>query len=217
MNLIPIKKESRLKNGEAIEVFVVPAISFNLPDGKVKKVPHPEGYDTIVYLSFEKAKEAVAAQGFSYSQHKSETRLATSDLSCLTDPLIELLKDKSIEVVCAAIFSLGEIASPEAIIPLINLLDREDNNLRKAIIEALAKIGEPSLEPLVNLLNDSNWIKRSSAAVCIGEISLYCPLGLTNAIAPLVNALKDSNSIVRSSSAISLGKIYKTLKTQSKQ
>lgn len=121
-----------------------------------------------------------------------------------------LLNDKSPEVIAYAAFSLGEIASPDCIKPLVSLLEKDDHNIRRNAIEALVKIGEPGLSLIIKALNDQNWVTRNSAAICLGEMTANTGMNLHAALGPLLERFNDSNSIVKSSAALALGRIYKT-------
>jgi len=218
MNLIPVKKEKRIKNGKEIEVFIVPAMCITHSDGKERKIPHPEGQDIVIYSSLEEAKQFISLAGFSYSMLNSENKNNIKNIDYINDlnliiyPLIELLNDKSIDVVASAAFALGETASPAAIPYLIKLLGKDDNNIRKSSIEALAKIGNPAVSSIIQILDDLNWVVRNSAAQCILEMSEYKNINLLSSINPLINALSDNNSIVRCTAATALGKVYKSIK-----
>lgn len=221
MNLIPIKRGKIKKNDEEIEVFLVPAMSITQSGGKTKKVPHPEGNDSIVFPSLDQAIEAVNIAGFSYSLYKTEaiakpkmTYSNEKDFNAIIKPLINLLKDKSSDVVASAVYSLGEIGCYEAINPLVEALGREDNNIRKNTIETLAKIGEMALPSIIKALDDENWVTRNSAAICLGEMAALNDFSFVQALGPLLNRLNDNNPIVKSSAAIALGKIYKSNKKQ---
>ncbi|MDO8535731.1 MAG: aldo/keto reductase, partial [Candidatus Omnitrophota bacterium] len=67
--------------------------------------------------------------------------------------------------------------------------------------EALAKMGAPAVEPLINALSDIYPHARSSAAQALGKI------GDIRAVEPIISALDDNYPNVRSSAAQALGKI----------
>ena len=221
MNLIPIKKSKIKKDGQEIEVFIVPAMNITQSNAKEKKVPHPDGTTSIIFPTLEKAIEAINFSGFSYSLYKemmanTATYNSHSDLSNIINPIMGLLKDKNSDVVASAAFALGEMTCKEAVSPLIEILGLDDFSIRKNAIEALAKIGEPALKQLIKSLDDPNWVARNSAAITLGEMADCNSADLTSAIGPLLNKFNDNQSIVRSSSVIALGKIYKQVKKQEK-
>ena len=69
----------------------------------------------------------------------------------ITGPLILTLKNSKDDIIRgAAVELLGEIKSPEAIKPLIKVLN--DWAVRDKAIVALTKIGEPAIEELISAL-----------------------------------------------------------------
>jgi len=70
-----------------------------------------------------------------------------------------------------------------AVKPLIDAL-ADDAEVRATASEALVKIGEPSLGPLMRALNDSNPVVREEAATALGLI------GDPRAVAPLIQVMK---------------------------
>ncbi|MER3501614.1 MAG: PBS lyase [Candidatus Fervidibacterota bacterium] len=77
------------------------------------------------------------------------------------------------------------------------LLRHED---RKIAIEALVKIGEPAVEPLIEALRDRDWEVRWAAAYALGKIG-------KPAVEPLIEALRDRDGKVRRAAADALGAI----------
>ena len=67
--------------------------------------------------------------------------------------------------------------------------------------QALRKIGEAAVEPLIQVLNDKNFHVQLEAIWALGEI------GDTRAVDPLIQVLKDEYSGVRETAAEALGKI----------
>jgi len=129
------------------------------------------------------------------------------------EPLITALEDGDSRVQCKAAEALGEIDDARAVKPLINALDNENifadlsissdkrSDVQIAAAEALEKIGEPAVEPLINALGKSssrsfNW-RISDVLEKIGE----------PAVEPLIDALKDGKWMVRLTAADALGKI----------
>ena len=117
------------------------------------------------------------------------------------EQLINALKDEKWRVRWQAAETLGEISDVRAIKPLINTLNDENNGVRSNSIIALVKIGEPTVELLINALKDKEWRVRWQAAETLGEIRDL------RAIKPLINTLNDENNGVRSNSIIALVKI----------
>ncbi len=221
MDIIPIKKNKVKKNGSEIEVYTIPALSINLSDKVAKKVPHPNGNSTMSFSTLEKAINAIQLAGYRYRDGGRIVMPRAIDTTGLVDikqPLISLLNDKSSSVVLSAIFALGEINCKEAITPLINLLEKDDNTVRDKVIQSLAKIGLPAINPLLASINDENWIKRNAALTCIGEISELHPLDPHKILESIINKLEDPQPVVRSSAALALAKVYKnTINKNNKQ
>ena len=88
--------------------------------------------------------------------------------------------------------ALGEIGSPEAVKPLINLLNdkNEEERARGYAAEALGKIGSSeAIKPLINLLNDKNEDQsiRYKAVVALGEMDT------SEIVTFLINLLNDKS------------------------
>jgi len=122
---------------------------------------------------------------------------------------------------------LGEIGDPQAVAPLIQILEDEDMTVRLASARALeslavpwgtwvlqaldgdplsdSKLGEvkdPLLfDLLIRALASKDFLVRRSAARILGRIR--CP----EAVAPLITALKDRNKSVRDTATRALGQI----------
>lgn len=222
MNFIPIKKSVIKRGDKESEVFVVPAIPLNQPDGGIKKVPHPQGYENMIFNNLSSAIETISLAGFGYTyddknvpaQGVPETILP--DLSIAIAPLLDLLNNPNHSAVASAAYALGELRSSQAIIPLISILGKEDPLIRKNSTEALAKIGDIAIRYLIEALNDTNWITRNSASIALGEMTNYDTSNIINAVQPLTKRLQDSNWIVRSSAANSIGKIAAYIKLKYK-
>ncbi|MEI7473332.1 MAG: HEAT repeat domain-containing protein [bacterium] len=220
MSQISITKKIINKNNKQIEVFVVPAMSFNQADGTIKTFPHPHGNNSLTFESLEKAINSIAISGYDYITAESSTNITANtdtkpNFKLAIIELIKLLNDKSPEVIASAAYALGEMATPLALDSLIALLGNDEHNIRKNTIEALAKIGTPSIKKLINALEDSNWVKRNSAAIALGELTDYNKhLNVTPAVNPLIARLQDNQPIVKSTAARSLGKIYKKITEQ---
>jgi len=98
-----------------------------------------------------------------------------------------------------AINALGEARDASAVSPLIAIL--KDPKCGRAAANALAKIGQPSVAPLISALKDNSPIARGNAEIALGKIRD------ASAVKPLIAALSDDNPIVRRNAAIALGEI----------
>jgi hypothetical protein len=142
------------------------------------------------------------------------------------EPLIRALKDKDKFVRTSAAKSIGKIGDINF---LVNALRDKDSNVREAALEALnmldwgprnvsekinflivskkwnevVKLGEPSIEPLVQVLNYEGGEIRENAARALGEI------GGKRAVESLVQALKDEDFYVREAAKKALKKLGK--------
>ncbi len=145
--------------------------------------------------------------------------------------LITALYHPETEVRQAAAQKLGQAGDPRAVEPLIIAL--KDNDLDEGVhqsaVEALGKIGEPAVEPLIATLKDRNF-PSSYAIDALGQIgepavepliaafmdedfpSAYAALALgeigdLRAVEPLIAALKDKDKARRTAVAEALGQI----------
>jgi HEAT repeat protein len=121
-------------------------------------------------------------------------------------PLATALTQESPHIRQAAATALGLIGDPQAIGPLIDAFrvesgDTEDITAWLDAAEALARIGEPAVGPLITALADENWIVRASSAEALGQ------LGDPRAVMPLIAALSDTELQVRIDATVALGKI----------
>lgn len=79
-----------------------------------------------------------------------------------------------------AVKALGEISDASAVGPLIAVLDGHNS---EEVVEALVKIGNAAVEPLIAALRNNDSSVRRNAAITLGKI------GDTQAATPLVDAL----------------------------
>lgn len=81
--------------------------------------------------------------------------------------------------------------TPESIGMLLDVLEQESWFLREQAGKALVSIGEPVVEPLIEVLASGLWYTRAIAATTLGRI------GLPLAAGPLTRLLRDPNRTVR--------------------
>ncbi|HPX78584.1 MAG TPA: HEAT repeat domain-containing protein, partial [Methanobacterium sp.] len=98
---------------------------------------------------------------------------------------------------------LGEIHEESAVEHLIPLLMDEDSSVKWRSREALKKIGEPAVMPLIEALDNDNPQIRKRVACALGEI------GDDQAIAPLIAKLDDEDDVVRLRIVTSISKFGK--------
>ena len=96
---------------------------------------------------------------------------------------------------------LKEKKDVEGLIKALRFERDKGVDLIRDAVEALGKIGEPAVEPLIQALKDEDDGVRWSAAEALGEIKD------ARAVKPLVKALKDKYWYVRKQAAYALGDI----------
>lgn len=109
------------------------------------------------------------------------------------------------------IAALGEIGSKAApAVPFLNASLKDKNrDVRIIAVQALRKIGQDPIPPLINALKDDNWYVRYKAADTLGQIGRE-----DDAVLYLNTALEDIDSMVRSAAANALEKIKKAYPQQ---
>lgn len=90
--------------------------------------------------------------------------------------------------------------------PLIRAMEhaRWPSQEKDEIVETLAEIGEPAVEPLIAALKDGGFSAQMTIVEALGEI------GNTRAVDALIATLKDNDSEVRWLAALKLGNIGDT-------
>jgi HEAT repeat protein len=106
------------------------------------------------------------------------------------------------EVQFRAAEALGDIGDARSVAPLVNSLKTSEfEGVRWKSAEALSKIGDPAVGPLITLLRHPVDDVRWKAALALGEI------GNPEAIEPLITLLDDDDRYVRSRAGHALGLI----------
>jgi HEAT repeat protein len=116
------------------------------------------------------------------------------------EPLKKALKDRDDEVPWYAAEALGNMRDERAVDALIGALKDVRSRVRLKALEALIKIGEPAVEPLIKTL-EKDEPTRVYAAEALGNMRDE------RAVDALIGALKDVRSRVRSKAAWALGEI----------
>jgi len=135
-------------------------------------------------------------------------RAATEALVPLADgavkEFINALSIKNKRARVSLIFLLGETESPDAVQPLIHLLETEtDESALNELGAALIRIGEPTLEPLALLLFHERPLVRIISASAMGEIPSV------RSVYELINAVGDENQEVVDTIAYGLIQLQK--------
>lgn len=148
------------------------------------------------------------------------------------EPLIQVLGAEDPDIRENAAATLGKIKDERAVQPLIKLLTDEEWEVEKGATDALIAIGEPAIEPLIEILQDKNedvYLQMKVVAVLAGikderaiqpmiqalkekpelQADLGYNLGLIGepAVEPLITVLGDEDSSVRVRAAEALGRI----------
>ncbi|MFX1254791.1 MAG: HEAT repeat domain-containing protein [Promethearchaeota archaeon] len=126
------------------------------------------------------------------------------DTAKIISELIEKLHSKDPVELQLAAKALGEIKAPQAVDPLLKLLENENKWVRTAAIEALGEIKAPqAVDPLLKLLEDEYEDEgvRGNAARALGQI------GAPRALDLLLSLLENEHKWVRGNAARALGQI----------
>jgi HEAT repeat protein len=153
-------------------------------------------------------------------------------------PLIACLDEKDPSVRCLAATALGQTHDTRAVTPLIAHLvdlsgkdttDEENSagvNVHESLINALAELGKPAIQPLTERLKDTNVHVQEDAADVLnrlhflpsnpeGKAAFFILLQSWDklielgapAVAPLLGCLKDEDSSRRQGAALALGEL----------
>ncbi len=128
--------------------------------------------------------------------------------------LITLLDDICPLVRVSATYALGRNTSPEAVEPLINLLNQDWNGyVRKGVVWALGNSRDRrSLQPLIHALKTDISAVRLWAASGLAQIAILAYEDIIAAVPPLIEGLRrDSVATVRSNCAWAIGKLCREL------
>ncbi len=116
--------------------------------------------------------------------------------------LVQMLDDEDVRVREELARALGNIGAREAAEPLVDMYSREeDEDVRLAGSRAMIKIGSPSVQPLIRILNSRRPEIRAGAARTLGKI------GSQRAVDPLIRLLDDRVPDVRQAAVHSLRSI----------
>jgi len=111
------------------------------------------------------------------------------------EPLIAALEDENNEVRQMAAQALGQLGDSRAVEPLVTSL-RSPYQVQKAAAEALVKIGNAAVEPLIAALEDQD--RRYNVARALGQI------GDARAAEPLILALEDRKMWIEAAEALGM-------------
>jgi len=151
---------------------------------------------------------AVPALGQCLSDsHLAVQEAASSVLACIADErvlaqLLVALGNKDWIVRMHAAKALGRIKNPEAVEPLIPLLQDKVKAVREETTAALVAIGDAATPSLLAALADTDWLVRLHAVEALGKMKSPA------AVEPLLSALfNDRDAAVREDVVRALGQI----------
>lgn len=96
---------------------------------------------------------------------------------------------------------LGIIGSPDNICALIDSLNDRSRRVHNSAVQALARIGEPAVAPLIDSLVDGRWKIRAG---CITSLRI---IGVSESLKYIIPLLGDENHYVRRESAKTVGRL----------
>jgi HEAT repeat protein len=115
--------------------------------------------------------------------------------------LIEQLRSPNRSTAQAAAAALGAFRDSRAVLPLVEILGDRDRWVAWAAAQALTRIGEFAVQPLLDALGRESVAVRRQAVKALVKMADRCAVG------PLVQALGDKDMLVRWGAAEALGKI----------
>jgi HEAT repeat protein len=120
------------------------------------------------------------------------------------EPLVEIVQNerRPDDVVRAAAGALGMLGDARAVPPLTNLLRARHGRIAQTAARALAAIGEPAVQPLIQALPTRSTQTALTAAIVQALVDIGKP-----AVEPLLRALDSSNIPVRNASEQALTRI----------
>ena len=126
------------------------------------------------------------------------------------DALFEKLKHPNPNLRSKAMLEIAEARDENTISRLIDILGQENVLYRRAAVKTLGTIGADVVDPVVDLLlNSDNPTVRSSCAKVLAQIAVNHPdVPMPEAgIQGLLKALEDSNPVVNIPAVMALGEI----------
>lgn len=97
--------------------------------------------------------------------------------------------------------AIGNLGNEQAIGPLIEALDDKDNNVCKAVVEALGVIGAASVDKLGEVIDH----KESSVSARTSAVKALSKIEDARCVDYIIRAIKDSQAQVRWTAAFCLG------------
>lgn len=126
---------------------------------------------------------------------------AVEALAMIGSPAVELVIRymRDFDARKSAIKTLGKINDERVLAPLLSMLRNDE--FKDDATWALAELGQPAIEKLLECLEDKDEVVRKQATLALGEIKDPA------SVEPLIERLKDSDWFIRLSAASALEKI----------
>ena len=202
-------------------IYTINALALEQKEkGLVKKIPHPLGTNILEFDTLEEAKKAIELAGFSAILPSGAKVIEKHDINInatnyeemIYSSLIELINDNNPNIVANTIAALSEVERPNCIDIFIDKMGEDNENIRNNAIDALIKYGHFAIKDIIKTLDDSNWVRKNSAVICLQKLHESGIATIDEIIHPLLKALEDNNPIVKCSVIAALGNIYKNSK-----
>lgn len=117
------------------------------------------------------------------------------------DPLIQTAIHARGELQCAAVQALGMLANPQAVPPLISILTSSEFHVRQDTANALVRIGQPAIGPVLAVLRHPDPEIRRSVIEALGK------LRAREAVRDLIEQVDDRHVEIRQAAVNALGMI----------
>lgn len=176
----------------------------SLEDFESEAPPPPDPEEMLLLLQNSQSQQRIIAAR-AFCEIKDERAIPL---------LINLLEDTCPLTRVSAVYGLGRNSSPDAVEPLIKLLQRDWNGyVRKGVVWALGNnLDSRALKPLIKALKTDISAVRLWAASSLVEIAQLEYESVVTAMPPLVEALRgDLVAPVRSNCAWAVGQLSREL------
>ncbi len=163
----------------------------------------------VVALGKLRAREAVPVLSRVVRGYVGVRSVAAKALGQIGDPeaepvLVEALGARSAGLRLAALKSLREIPSDGSLSPVLEFLDSPDPRLRREAALTAARLGDPSVVPMLleMVYEDASPLARPAAVEALGYVTD------TSVLPELLPLVEDANAYVRAALAPTLVKLY---------
>jgi len=133
-----------------------------------------------------------------------EVKMKRWGVQCDVAKLEKMLSHKRINIRVYAISLLAETCHPDAIRPLIDCLQDDNEKIRRYAAQGLGYLGacgvvdKPTIMELAKLLRNKNYISRHDIMIALGRSGLPC------SIPPLIEMLHNQDDSIRKSAIAAL-------------